>query len=131
MRRGPTRRVRNRRNVDPSQVPLPYPEIVFATPLQILGGTNEFLLIAFYDATTGAALPMDRAGPINFPLDFVVNGVTRPIAAEWDAAGPDLVLTLTYPISLMPNDPFTIPPWCNSARGIRGEWMLPFIGTLP
>lgn len=125
--RGPVSRVRNRRNVDLSAVPLPYP--VLWTPVPF-GWESNTLSVFFLEMSTNATIQADQAGVLDtsgwqtFPGSAVVfQGQSESGRLEvYISYEPDAVIT---------GDGIYVQAWDERNRGTHGEWIAPTIMIVP
>lgn len=129
-RTGPVRRVRNRRNGDPSALPLPFPQMFVTTVNEV--SNSGGVATVYLQILNGADFTVPISGEIRIDDNdwMTINGQV-----------PSLIEALTASISVLQcvfdnvvfigGEPLEIKQWPLAVRGLEGEWIAPAYHILP
>lgn len=117
---------RNRRDVDPSAPPLPYPLLMVPVFFSRAGSTLTVTLRngGTYSGFSASTMVMGTVQP------YETN--TGKILVSYALIPGDtakIVFTFNEPLEV--NDEFFVPQWSQMIRGINGEWIAPAIVLIP
>lgn len=131
-RRGPTGRVRNRRNVDIGGTPAPYPQTLLVGISGVSdNGSDTYITL---QASEWVGSYWQNSSLLNWRTNiedsFKIDTLQSPISID-DTYPPTGQITLRFAGVLVTGQSLGLPPWCNQVRGPNGEWLAGMKEALP